>query len=173
MFAIHSHQPVGNFEDVFRDSYESCYRPFLETLARYPGVRAALHYSGPLLEWIEENEPDHIDEIAGLAERGQIEILSGGFYEPILPVIPREDAVGQIVMMNDYIRRRFGQEPRGLWLTERVWEPHLPSIIAEAGLGYTIVDETHFAHAGVGPDEMFGYYLTEDAGAPLAVFPID
>jgi alpha-amylase len=173
MFAIHSHQPVGNFEDVFRDSYESCYRPFLETLARRPGVRAALHYSGPLLEWIEENEPDYIDQIAGLAERGQIEILSGGFYEPILPVIPREDAVGQIVMMSDYIRRRFGQEPRGLWLTERVWEPHLPSIIAEAGLDYTIIDETHFAHAGVGPDEMFGYYLTEDAGAPLAVFPID
>jgi alpha-amylase/alpha-mannosidase (GH57 family) len=173
MFGIHSHQPVGNFESVFRQSYETCYRPFLETLARHPGVRASLHYSGSLLEWIENNEPDCIDMIAMLAERGQVEMLSGGFYEPIIPIIPRDDAVGQIRMMNDYIRRRFGQEPTGLWLTERVWEPHLPSIIAEAGLRYTIVDETHFAHAGLGPDDMFGYYLTEDTGHTVAVFPID
>lgn len=173
MFGIHSHQPVGNFDGVFRESYETCYGPFLEVLARHPGVRVALHYSGPLLEWFEDNEAGYIDKIAALAERGQVEMLSGGFYEPILPIIPREDAVAQINMMNDYIKRRFGQEPRGLWLTERVWEPHLPSIIAEAGLSYTIIDETHFAHAGLGRDKMFGYYLTEDAGNTVAVFPID
>ncbi|UCD58868.1 MAG: 4-alpha-glucanotransferase, partial [Candidatus Hydrogenedentota bacterium] len=134
MFGIHSHQPVGNFDGVFRQSYETCYRPFLETLACHPAVRIALHYSGPLLEWIEENEPAHIDMIASLGERGQVEMLSGGFYEPILPIIPRDDALGQIQMMNDYIRRRFGQKARGLWLTERVWEPHMPTIIADAGL---------------------------------------
>ncbi len=173
MLGIHSHQPVGNFEGVFREAYETCYRPFLETLARHPGVRVSLHYSGPLLEWFERNEPGYIDKIAELAGRGQVEMLSGGFYEPILPIIPREDAVGQVTMMNEYIRRRFGQKARGLWLTERVWEPHLPSIIAEAGLGYTIIDETHFSHAGLGPDEMFGYYLTEDVGSSVAVFPID
>ncbi len=173
MFGIHSHQPVGNFEHVFAQSYETCYKPFLDTLARHPGVRVALHFSGPLLEWIEENEPDYIDMIASLAERGQVEMLSGGFYEPILPIIPRDDAIGQIQMMNDYIRRRFGQEARGLWLAERVWEPHLPSIIAEAGLSYTIIDETHFAHAGLGSDDMFGYYYTEDNGHKVAVFPID
>jgi alpha-amylase len=173
MFGIHSHQPVGNFEGVFRESYETCYRPFLEVLARHPGVRVALHYSGPLLEWFEANEPDYIDMIASLADRGQVEMLSGGFYEPILPVIPREDAVAQLRMMNDYIERRFGQKPRGLWLTERVWEPHLPSVIAEADLEYTMIDETHFVHAGLGPDEMFGYYMTEDSGSRTAVFPID
>ncbi len=129
MFGVHSHQPVGNFDGVFRESYETCYRPFLETLARHPGVRAALHYSGSLLEWMEENEPGYIDNIGSMVERGQVEILSGGFYEPIPPIIPREDAIGQLRMMNDYIRRRFGREPRGLWLTERVWEPHLPTSI--------------------------------------------
>jgi len=173
MFGVHSHQPVGNFEGVFRESYEICYRPFLEILARHPGVRVALHYSGPLLEWIEDNEPGYIDKIAELAARGQVEMLSGGFYEPILPIIPRDDAIGQIRMMNDYIRDRFGQKARGLWLAERVWEPHLPSIIAEAGLSYTIIDESHFAQAGLGADKMFGYYLTEDVGSKIAVFPID
>jgi alpha-amylase len=173
MFGIHSHQPVGNFEGVFRKAYEDCYRPFLETLERHPGVRVALHYSGPLLEWLEQSEPRYIDLIASVAGRGQVEMLSGGFYEPILPVIPRDDAIGQIQMMNDYIRRRFGQQARGLWLTERVWEPHLPSILADAGIRYTIIDETHFVYAGLGADDMFGYYLTEDNAATVAVFPID
>jgi alpha-amylase len=173
LFGIHCHQPIGNFDDVFRKSFETCYKPFLDILERHPGVRTALHYSGCLLEWIEKNKPVYIDTIASLAERGQVEMLSGGFYEPILPAIPRDDAVGQIRMMNEYIQRRFGQQPRGLWLAERVWEPHLPSIIAEADLEYTIIDDTHFIYAGLGADELFGYYLTENAGRSLAVFPID
>lgn len=173
IFGVHSHQPIGNFDEVFRKSFETCYGPFLETLARHPGVRVALHYSGCLLEWIEDNEPACIDRIASLAASGQVEMLSGGFYEPILPIIPRDDAVGQIQLMNDYIRRRFGQQARGMWLAERVWEPHLPSIISEAGLKYTLIDDTQFVCAGLGPEEMFGYYLTEDNGKTVAVFPID
>lgn len=173
MLGIHSHQPVGNFAHVFRECYDKCYGPFVETLVRHPGVRVALHYSGPLFEWFEKNEPKYIDTIASLVERGQVEMLSGGFYEPILPIIPREDAIGQIEMMNDYIQRRFGQQPSGLWLTERVWEPHLPSLITEAGLKYTIFDENHFAYAGLKAKDMFGYYLTEDQGHKTAVFPID
>jgi alpha-amylase len=173
MFGIHAHQPVGNFGSVFRKAYEQCYFPFLKTLSAHPGIRASLHFSGCLLEWIEENEPSYIDLIARLVERGQIELLSGGFYEPILPVIPRQDALGQIQMMNDYIRRRFGQKARGLWLAERVWEPHLPSIMAESGIDFTILDDSHFIYAGLRPEEMFGYYLTEDTGKRIAVFPID
>jgi hypothetical protein len=173
MFGIHAHQPVGNFEGVFQRAYEQCYHPFLITLARHPIIRAALHFSGSLLEWIEEHNPEYIDLIARLAERGQIELMSGGFYEPLLPIIPRGDALGQIQMMNEYILRRFGQKARGLWLAERVWEPQLPSLIADVGLEYTLVDDTHFLYAGMQSDEAFGYYLTEDNGKKLAIFPID
>ncbi len=173
MFGIHSHQPVGNFDSVFQKAFSQCYKPFLETLAAHPAVRASLHFSGSLLEWIEEKEPKYIELIARLAERDQIELLSGAFYEPILPAVPREDALGQIQMMNDYIRRRFGGSPRGLWLAERVWEPHLASVICEAGIEYTLLDDSHFIYAGLGPDKLFGYYLTEDNGKKIAVFPID
>ncbi|RJP22851.1 MAG: DUF1926 domain-containing protein [Candidatus Abyssobacteria bacterium SURF_5] len=173
MFGIHSHQPIGNFDHVFRKAFQRCYHPFLRALSEHPGIRSSLHFSGCLLEWIEANEPAYIDLIARMAERGQIELLSGGFYEPILPVIPLQDAIGQIRMMNDYIRRRFGQRARGLWLAERVWEPHLPSVIAEAGLDYTLLDDTHFIYAGLRPEHLFGYYFVENSGAKTAVFPID
>ncbi len=52
---IHAHQPCGNFEHVLEKAYETSYLPFLEHLEKHPGVRLGLHYSGPLLAWIEIN----------------------------------------------------------------------------------------------------------------------
>jgi alpha-amylase len=59
-----------------------------------------------------------------------------------------------------------------MWLTERVWEPHLPKPLREAGVEYVLVDDHHFAVAGLDAERLGGYYLTEDGGASLAVFPI-
>lgn len=173
LVGIHNHQPVGNFGYVFEDVYEKCYKPQLEVLSQHPGVRIALHHSGPLLEWIEDNRPEYFDIVGEMVDRGQVEILSGGFYEPILSSIPVEDAVGQIVMMNDYIKKRFGSAPEGMWMAERIWDPYMPIIISAAGLKYTILDDTHFYYTGLSANDMFGYYMTEKHGASIAVFPID
>jgi len=173
MIGIHNHQPVGNFGHVMEESFQKCYKPQIDVLKAHPTVRMALHHSGPLLEWIEDNQPGYLDDIAALAERGQVEILSGGFYEPILTSIPEEDAIGQVVMMNDYIKRRFGATPTGMWLAERIWDPVLPAIIRAAGIGYTLLDDTHFHYAGLGSRDMFGYWTTEKHGHTVNVFPID
>lgn len=170
---IHNHQPVGNFDHVFEESYKMCYEPQMTTLKEHPGVRMAIHHSGPLLEWIEKNRPKYFDIIARMAERGQLEILSGGFYEPILSSIPEDDAIGQIVMMNGYIEKRFGVKPSGMWMAERIWDPSLPRLISSAGLKFTLLDDTHFYYAGLTARDMFGYYMTEKHGATTAVFPID
>jgi hypothetical protein len=171
VFAVHNHQPVGNFESVVAKAFRDCYRPFLERLEKHPSFKFSLHFSGPLWEHMERKEKDLFDLIRAMAARGQVELLSGGFYEPILAVIPEEDRVGQVKMMNDFLDARFGRKPRGLWLAERVWEPHLPKPVAEAGIEYTFLDEEHFRYAGVG--NLHGTYLTEDEGFPLRVFPID
>lgn len=171
LFAVHNHQPVGNFPPILKTAFRDCYRPLLEGLAAHPSFRFALHFSGPLWEYMEENERTLWDLVRDLAARGQVELLSGGFYEPILSVIPEEDRAGQIRMMNDYLRENFGQRPRGLWLAERVWEPDLPSTLAAAGIEYTLLDEEHFHCAGV--RDLATSYVTESEGRRLRVFPID
>ena len=173
MYAIHNHQPVGNFGHVLEKSFETCYRPQLEVLKAHPGVRMSAHHSGPLLEWIEANRPGYLDDIAALAESGQVEILSGGFYEPILASIPEDDAIGQIVMMNEYVKKRFGVTCQGMWLAERIWDPSMPKILSAAGMKFTLLDDTHFYYAGLTAKDMFGYYVTEKHGKTVAVFPID
>jgi 4-alpha-glucanotransferase len=170
--AIHNHQPDGNFDHVFERAYDDCYRPLLEALAEVPGFKVTLHHTGPLFEWIERHRPDYFDKLRALVGRGQVELLGGGFYEPMLAVLPERDAHGQIVMMSDYLARHFDVRPEGMWLAERVWEPALAKTIADAGIKFTLVDDGHFRAAGLG-GTLRGYYVTEKAGTPLALFPID
>ena len=59
VFALHNHQPVGNFEHVFKESFEKCYKPFLCLLEKHPMIKVVLHYSGSLIDWIENNVPDN------------------------------------------------------------------------------------------------------------------
>ncbi len=173
VWAIHNHQPVGNFDFVFEHVTERSYAPLLTILERHPSIRMAMHWSGPLLEWLESHRPRVLDALGKLVDRGQIELLGGGFYEPMLTALPWEDALGQLAMMQRYLKKRFGAAAAGVWLTERVWEPELANLLARAGARYTLLDDTHFYYAGVEPGRLSGYYLTEKTGDPLAVFAID
>ena len=168
---IHAHQPVGNFDDVIERAYADAYLPFLEVLARHPQVRMGLHYSGTLLEWIERAHPEYFERLRALVRNGQVEVVGGGFYEPILAAIPPQDAQEQITRLAHYIERHFGTRPRGAWIAERVWEPQLPSILARAGVQYTLVDDNHFLGAGFELGQLYGHYICEDLGQPIRVLP--
>lgn len=169
--ALHFHQPVDNFDSVFKEAYEKSYKPFIDVLENFPNIKVTLHYSGSLLEWIESNRPELIKRIGDLVARGQVEMMTGGFYEPILCVIPRRDSIGQISMLTEYIKSRFHTEAEGMWLTERIWEPHLPSLLHDSGVRYLIIDDIHFRYAGLSEHELYGYYSTEDEGKVVYLFP--
>ncbi len=168
---IHAHQPCGNFGHVLEQAYQRSYLPFVEGLERHPGVHLGLHYSGCLLEWIEEKHPEFFERLRARVKRGQAELAGGGFYEPILISIPAADRQEQIRRMSAYLEERFGRRPAGAWLAERVWEPQLPSVLASAGLEYTLVDDIHFLAAGFEPHELFGDYVAEDSGKTVRLLP--
>ncbi len=171
ILAFHNHQPVGNFEHVLEECYGKAYLPFLETLLDHPQLKVVLHYSGNLLSWIQEKHPEAFEIIKTLADTGRAELLSGGLYEPILPVLPEKDKVLQVSEMSRLIRKSFGQSPKGMWLAERVWEPQIPGFITRAGIEYVPIDDYHFKLTGLEEADLFGYYLTEDQGRQLCVFP--
>ena len=172
LFGIHCHQPVGNFEHVFDEAYEKSYLPFIQLMDAHPRIKFAIHYSGILYDWFLEKHPEFIDYLKKLVKRGQAEIMTAGYYEPVIPIVPEEDQLGQIARSNEFIKERFGVAPRGMWLTERIWEPHLPKVLAKAGIEYVTVDDQHFISAGVAKDKLLGYYVTEEEGSLLRIFPI-
>ena len=102
------------------------------------------------------------------ARRGQIELSTSPYFHPILPLLcnsdsariaspdvplpPRrfahpEDAAEQIRTALDKHVRVFGEPPRGMWCSEQaVGEDVLPLLI-DAGLSWTISDETVLARS--------------------------
>jgi len=162
---------MGNFDDVLERAYQQSYLAFLTLLSRHPRIRLALHYSGSLLQWIGSAHPEYFDILRELVARNQIEIVGGGFYEPILISIPVADRLAQIRKLAEYIEQNFGRAPSGAWLAERIWEPQLPSTLAAAGVGYTLVDDTHFIAAGFEPSQLFRHYVAEDLGATVKLIP--
>ena len=167
---LHNHQPVGNFGWVIDETYRRAYLPMLDVLERHPSIRLGLHYTGPLLEWLATEHPEFLDRLRALSARRQVEVLGGGYFEPVLASLPERDRIAQLVRMADEIERLMGSRPRTAWLAERVWEPDLPTSLVAAGYAATILDDAHFRAASVPEDEMWGPYTTEDQGSLLTVF---
>src|SRR6266487_865834 len=167
---IHNHQPVGNFPWVVQQVYEESYLPMIQALEQHPQVRLSLHYTGSLLDWFHEAHPEFVERIAVLVQRSQVELVSGGYYEPILPSIPDRDKIDQIRRFNERLFRDFGVNASGMWIAERVWEPGLPRLIREAGIEWTILDDVHFKNVGLEDSDLYGYYATEDQSPVLKVF---
>jgi alpha-amylase len=170
---LHNHQPVGNFGWVIGDTYERAYLPMLSALERHPGIRVGLHYSGPLLDWIRAERPDFLERLGSLVAREQVELLGGGYFEPVLASLPERDRIDQLRHMADEIERIGGRRPAGAWLAERVWEPDLPTSIVDAGYRWTILDDSHFRAAAIDDHALWGPYTTEDQDRLLTVFGSD
>ncbi|HUL04362.1 MAG TPA: alpha-amylase/4-alpha-glucanotransferase domain-containing protein [Gemmatimonadales bacterium] len=164
---------MGNFDHVFEQHARDVYRPLIERMLERDFFPIALHISGPLLEWLEAHDASYLDLIGRLAIDGKVEILSSGFYEPVLAALPRQDRLEQLSWMREAIHRRFGVEPAGLWLTERVWEPDLTADLAAAGLRFALVDDRHFLVSGFEREALHAPFWTESDGRRLALFPID
>lgn len=183
LVALHLHQPVGNFDNVFAEHVHDVYRPLLRALQQHPECRVAVHLSGPLLDWSLDHAPALVDELRVLVCGGQAELLYAGHYEPILASLPRADRLQQLAWHVDAMHRVFGAPasaaagasgtaPRGIWLTERVWEPDLARDLADAGMHYALLDDWGWLAAGHAPETLAQIFRTEHDGRTLDLVPI-
>lgn len=168
----HNHVPFGSPEDCFESVYRARLKPFLAALYRHPKIPAALHYSGVLLCWLEKAHPEFFMLLAELVERKQVELIGGGFYEPMLPLIPLADKIGQVELLTTYLRKQFGKRPRGCWLPGMIWEQNLAGALQTSGMDYVFLEEDQFRAAGMRGPSAERPCFTEDQGKLIAVFPV-
>jgi 4-alpha-glucanotransferase len=164
--------PEGTEEPAFEETYQVCWRPFLSVLYRFPDIAAVLHYSGTVLHWLEARHPEFLMLLKEMVLRKQIELLGGGFYSAILPLIPGPDRLGQIELLTTHIRRSFSKRPRGCWLADYAWEPSLASTLQSCGFDYSFLTEKHFRIAGCSTENLGAPVMTEDQGRSLLIFPV-
>lgn len=168
IFAVHCHQPFGQLETVLDQAIERAYEPFLDVLARHPGVSVNMHYSGSLLEQLDDHRPELFDSLKLVEE--QIEWMGGAMYEPILPAIPPRDRLEHLRRMREAINRRFSQDPSSAWVPERVWEPSLVETFIEAGYDLVALDDIHFERAGL--EHLEHPYLVHHLDRVITAYPI-
>jgi hypothetical protein len=168
----HNHIPQGAGDDAGEYIYAARLKPFIQALLQYPKIPAVLHYSGVLLNWLDAQHPELLMVLFDLISRKQVEILGGGFYEPMMPLLPQTDKIGQIEMLTAYIRKKFGKRPRGCWIPEAAWEQQLVGVLHTCDMGYTFLEEQHFIAAGLSGAALYAPCISENQGKITTVFPL-
>jgi alpha-amylase len=163
--------PDGASGKVFELTYQRSWRPFLSSLYKFQNINAVLYYSGVVFQWIEENHPEFLLLLEEMAGRKQIELLGGGYFSPLFPMLQPSDKIGQIEMLTTYLRKTFGKRPSGGWLGEYAWDDAIPVVFRNSGLTYTFLPATLLAGAGLSEDGQFPPLITEDQRKLLYVFP--
>ena len=172
IFGAYTTIPQGEPPEVFERVYQNALRPFLSLLNNHPRVPMVLHYCGSVYSWLEDAHPEFIMLLKEMTRRKQVELLGGGFYAPILPLLPDGDKLGQIEKLTMYLRSTFGNRPRGAWIPERVWEPGLTRILANSGIEYAFLDDRFLAISGLEEKQWLHPYLTEEQGKTVTILPV-
>ncbi len=153
--------------------YSKVYKPFLRELYKFPEIKAVLHFSGVLLEWFEDKHPEVIMLLEELVKkRKQVEILGGGFYEPILPMLSPQDRSGQLEALTTLLRKKFGKRPRGCWITGNIWDNSLVLSVKNSGMDYVFLDYDYLDNAYSNDEDLYNPFITEDSGKLITVFPV-
>ena len=160
--------------DTDRDAlYEYSYKPFLKLLYNHATTPFTMYYSGLLIEWLEKHHSEFVDVLTEMVKRKQVELLGGAYFEPMLPLVPKTDRIGQIERLTTHIRKCFGRRPRGAWVPESVWDQRIAANLNAGGLEYAFLRDSSF-HFGTVPDVTRGHrpVLTEDQGKTLTLLPV-
>lgn len=152
--------------------YQNHLRPFIQAVYARPSIQLTMYYSGAMIDWLEENKSEYLTVLAEIFTQKRLEFLGGGYFDPIFPVIPKLDRIGQIEHLTTRIRQICGKRPHGAWLSNFFWEPDIPGTLHTAGIEYTFLDDTFFQRAGMEEKDLLYPAITEDQGKTLVVFPI-
>ncbi len=170
---FYDHTAPGEQEGRIARVVERAWAPLLDALAEHAHVKAALHLSGAVGDWMSTNAPWTLDRIAELVARNQVELLGGSPVGAALQALPERDAVGHIHGSSRWAQERLGGKVRGAWLGSGGWDPTVPRLLARAGVRYTFVEDALLWPAGGHPGGDDAWFVAEREGAGVGVIPLD
>lgn len=163
--------PVNALDEDIEYYYYNSYKPFLKLLIDNPEIKSVLYYSGPLYEWFERKKPEIIMLLRDLIKSKQIELLSGPYYNAVLPLLPSPDRKAQVESLTNYICSNFRRRPKGIYVTNGVWEPSLPATYFSTSAEYVFLDRHNFLASGIDEHNIYYPCITEDQGKKIIVYP--
>ena len=152
-------------------------------------TRISFNVGPTLLSWLEAERPDVYAAITeadagSRAARGHGNAIAQAYGHAILPLASRRDKVTQVRWGLADFRHRFGREAEGMWLPETAVDQETLEVLADEGVGFTILapgqaarvrerrdDQWRPAGRSIAPSRPYRYEV--GSGRALALFFYD
>ncbi|AEC01764.1 alpha-amylase/4-alpha-glucanotransferase domain-containing protein [Parasphaerochaeta coccoides] len=166
----YSQIPHGSSPQAFKRVVDCALKPLLTHLYQKPWVRLHLYLSGALLECLDDSYPEINMLIVDLIKKEQLEFLTGGYYQPVLHVLPAKERSLQIEKMTTLLRKRFGKRARVLWCYNQIWNPSLVNTMKMCSLDAVVISPFDALGGKTGTEKPF---RMQEMGKFIKVFPSD
>lgn len=147
--------------------YQTVYKPLAKFLYSHPDFKFSFSFSGPQLVYYKKKHTEFITILKELVERQQVELLGGGFYSPVLPLLFPVDRNTQIDMLSTEIRQTIGKRPRGICLFADIWNSSMVNNLQTCGIEYALLDSSSIPEN----KRRYLYYIMTDLGKSVELIP--
>ena len=166
-FIVKSIPVCSESSDVLEKSFLSIYKPIIKFLYSHPTFPLSFAFSGAQIQYFKKRKNEFITILRELLDRKQVELLGGGYNEPLLPLLNSVDRNGQIDLLTSEIRQTFGKRPRGMTLFQDCWDSSLVNNIHTCGIEYVILSSTLLPES----KRTFLPIFMSDLGKNVDIFP--
>ena len=136
-------------------------------------IRFSIFLDGPTLEKAGAvARPLSFGRFRKAVEDGYLDVLGGGFNDPMLPFFPTELQSLQLSKHQKILHRYFGMEPAGYYNSSMVWEMEMTELLDKNRFEYALVLESALQDALGRSTPVSGWYTVEDKGSLLKVVPV-
>ncbi|MBQ7159307.1 MAG: DUF1926 domain-containing protein, partial [Treponema sp.] len=128
--------------DILEQKYQRLYKKLISFLYANPACKFTFSFYGTFFSWLTKKHPEFVQLLKELLARKQIEVLGGGYYNPVFPLLLPMDRSGQIEMYGSELSGALGKRPRGMTLYGSVWDSSLVSTLYSCGMEYVLLDNS-------------------------------
>ena len=154
--------------DDFETEYQNLFKKCISFLYAHPEYKLTFSFAGQYFAWLFKKHPEFITLLKELLARKQIELLGGGFYNPVFPLLLPMDRIGQIELYNTELSGAVGKRPRGMTVYGSVWDNTMVSSLANSGMEYVLLDSSL-----VPPEKRLALpLLVTEQGKSVTVLPV-
>ncbi len=156
-------------DSSYMAAYKNVYKPLGALLLASPELKFSFFFTGRQIEFFKKKNPEFLNLISNLVSRKQVEMIGGGYYNPLFPLILPADRAAQIEKLTTTLRQYFGKRPRGISLFCDSWDPSLISTFAATSIEYAFLDSSLFRQATAA----FLPVVMNNLGKAIVILPVE
>ncbi len=147
-------------EDIISNLAERSYIPMCHTLLDMANeygsdFKCAISISGTAIEQLQQSEPEVIEMLRKLADKGCVEFLGGGFAHSLASLEDPEEFMRQVSIEQKTIKMVFGQTPKVFANTELIYDDDIASMIQAMGFKAVVVPGAKHILGWKSPDYVY------------------